>query len=228
MKTIDEQIDEVLEAAGVNPNSKTDTSDFSLKKLSEINTLGGVVYYCSQYLEKIGSGSSRVAFKIDNEKILKVAKNRKGIAQNNTEINGGLDIYPEVFAQIYEADWQNDMWLEMERANRVKEQDFQDCFGLSSEEVFALMHECYCSIHNEKNNRKTENTDKLFQELVLNEGSKWFYQYYMFMSDFELNSVYDFYRFSNWGTVMRDGSKCLVIIDNGLNDEVAHQFYGRK
>ena len=46
--------------------------------------------------------------------------------------------------------------------------------------------------------------------------------------DFSSIYVEDLYRFANWGVVIRDGSKHLVIIDNGLSDDVARQYYGAK
>ena len=42
--------------------------------------------YAAEHLQKIAAGSSRIVYKIDDEKVLKLAKNDKGIAQNETEI----------------------------------------------------------------------------------------------------------------------------------------------
>ena len=228
MKTIDEQINDVLESAGMTPLDEVYPQGFDLKVFSQIDTFKERINYCNEYLQKLGAGSSRIAYKVDNEKVLKIAKNQKGIAQNNAEIYGGLDLYPEIFAQIYEADYDNDMWLEMELASRATEQDFKDFFGLSSKEVFGVIGEIYAYTMNEENTHKTENTEKLYQELVVNEGSSWFYTMSLFIMDFSPKYIEDLYRFSNWGVVIRNGSKHLVIIDNGLSNDVAQQFYGAK
>ena len=59
---------------------------FSLQELSNISSFRGRVQYCRQMLGfPIGNGSSRITFQIDDEKVLKLAKNEKGIAQNETE-----------------------------------------------------------------------------------------------------------------------------------------------
>lgn len=228
MKTINDQINDVLESAGMRPLDEGYSNGFDIKVFSEIDSFKERIAYCNEYLQKLGTGSSRIAYKIDNDRVLKVAKNQKGIAQNNAEIYGGLDMYPEIFAQIYDADYQNDMWIEMELATRVREQDFKDFFGMSSKEVFGVIGEIFAYTMNTQNRHKTENSERLYQELVVDEGSSWFYSMSMFIMDFSPKYIEDLYRFANWGVVMRDGSKHLVIIDNGLSDDVARQYYGAK
>ena len=61
-----------------------------------------MIYYCREMLgEPIGNGSSRIVFQIDDETVLKLAKNNAGIAQNMEEIkiglNSGLEFVPKVF-----------------------------------------------------------------------------------------------------------------------------------
>jgi mRNA-degrading endonuclease RelE of RelBE toxin-antitoxin system len=38
--------------------------------------------YCNNNLQRISSGSARIVYKIDNDKVLKLAKNAKGLDQN--------------------------------------------------------------------------------------------------------------------------------------------------
>ena len=56
---------------------------FNMKTLISLPSFAKRLQYCMQYLKKIGAGSSRVVFAVDNEKVLKVAKNEKGIEQNS-------------------------------------------------------------------------------------------------------------------------------------------------
>jgi hypothetical protein len=55
-----------------------------------------MIEYATAMSEKVGSGSSRVAFKIPykgRDTVLKVAKNKKGIAQNKEEMQYLYDDY---------------------------------------------------------------------------------------------------------------------------------------
>ena len=53
---------------------------FSLQELSNISSFRGRVQYCRQMLGlPIGNGSSRMTFQIDDEKVLKLAKNEKAL-----------------------------------------------------------------------------------------------------------------------------------------------------
>ena len=60
----------------------------------------------------------------------KLAKNRKGIAQNIEEINLGNDMYAgSCFAKVYDYD-QNGLFVEMELARKAKESDFERLVGI--------------------------------------------------------------------------------------------------
>lgn len=55
---------------------------FSLEQLSNIRSFRDRLAYCKQMLgPSIGKGSSRIVFQIDDEKVLKLAMNGKGVAQ---------------------------------------------------------------------------------------------------------------------------------------------------
>lgn len=61
-------------------------NEFSFEKLSSINSFRGRITYCKQHLgEPVGTGSSRMAFQMSDDKVLKLAWNNKGIAQNTNE-----------------------------------------------------------------------------------------------------------------------------------------------
>lgn len=84
---------------------------FSLEELSKIQSFKGKQQYCSENLGKpIGNGSSRQVFQIDDNKVLKLAKNTKGIKQNEYEgaddyYKSSLSIFPEVFEHDENYSW---------------------------------------------------------------------------------------------------------------------------
>ena len=59
------------------------------KQRPAIKTFRDIIEYASEKAAEVGRGSSRVAFKIDyknQDTVLKIAKNEKGLAQNKQEI----------------------------------------------------------------------------------------------------------------------------------------------
>jgi mRNA-degrading endonuclease RelE of RelBE toxin-antitoxin system len=57
-------------------------TSWSIEEFKKLNSFNARIKYCNQHLTRISSGSSRVVYKIDDEKVLKLAKNKKGLAQN--------------------------------------------------------------------------------------------------------------------------------------------------
>lgn len=59
---------------------------FSFETLTSLSSYKKRIAYCKQMLgQPIGNGSSRIVFQISDERVLKVAKNQKGIAQNEAK-----------------------------------------------------------------------------------------------------------------------------------------------
>lgn len=58
---------------------------FSFDTMLSIRSYAGRLKYIASILPKLGSGSSRTVYPVDDEKVLKVARNDKGIAQNEVE-----------------------------------------------------------------------------------------------------------------------------------------------
>lgn len=70
------------------------------------------------HYKHIGSGSSRDVFDLDNGYVIKVAKNRAGIAQNESEYNISYDDNSGLFAKVIEVS-NNFKFLIMEKAGKV-------------------------------------------------------------------------------------------------------------
>lgn len=98
---------------------------FSFEQLKSIPSFKGRLKYCIDTLGfRIGSGSSRTCFQLDDNRILKLAMNEKGIAQNSVE--GQRDYYLEglgVRPEIYnETDFDNNLWIVCEYVLPAKKQ----------------------------------------------------------------------------------------------------------
>lgn len=96
---------------------------FSTDELDSIDGFKEKAQYCTQHLGKyIGAGSSRAAFQIDDEKVLKLAFNEAGRSQNIEETrwaNGQYIFLPKVY------DYGDDgCWIISEFVLPAEERDF--------------------------------------------------------------------------------------------------------
>lgn len=224
MFNIEQEINQVLENAGVKQLDEDYPSSFSLDVFSSLPTFKEKIEYCNIHLKKLGAGSSRIAYRIDNEKVLKIAKNKKGIAQNEAEISFGASLYPQIFAQIFNADTRTNLWLEMELAEKPTTQDFKDVFGIPMKEFFGVVAKIIEVAIGKQMNGKTENSERLYNQFMTEEHP-FFYTLQTYLYDYTPQYPADLLRLANWGKVIRNGQEHIVIIDNGLSDDVARQYY---
>ena len=103
-------------------------SSFRFPEFENIKSYAGKLRYANERLQKIASGSARVVYKVDDEKVLKIAKNRKGLAQNSVESEYYLDSY-DICAKTFEAD-PKDYYVEMEFAKKISPSRFKQITGI--------------------------------------------------------------------------------------------------
>ena len=104
-------------------------ADWDPAALGHDKTFKSRLEYALQRAPRLGGGSSRVAFVIpDNgrETVLKIAKNNKGLAQNEAELEVLDDGYlgkMDIVIPLIDYDKQNPTptWLQTEKANKVSE-----------------------------------------------------------------------------------------------------------
>lgn len=202
---------------------------FNMDTFKSINSFRGRIQYCVDKLEgSLGRGSSRRVFKIDNEKVLKLAMNKKGIAQNEAECDWFLQKIG-LFAKVYDYD-ENYRWVEMQLARKAKPSDFKTFFGYDFNVICAYIEYVH-SLYSRRNPWFSRDTryDDLFAEIEESEdyqnGDSVFYMLYEYMANTQLQAYGDLKRISSWGIVSENGQESLVIIDYGLNDDVAQEFY---
>lgn len=192
--------------------------NWDIEKFKSLRSFNQRIKYCQENLQRISSGSSRIVYKIDDTKVLKLAKNPKGLAQNNVEIDFGGDYYIQsVIAKLFDSD-EKGLWVEMELARRVTSKIFKRVNEVSFEDYCDAMRYQYgVAVKYVKHSRPPENMDQMWEnEFVSN------------MIDFMVNyeiPVGDLCRFSSFGLVNRDGHDVIVLIDYGLTGEVYDSYY---
>lgn len=205
--------------------------NFNMEEFKNIKSFVERVKYCNSRLKYLGQGSSRRVYMVDNEKCLKLAKNRKGIAQNVEEINLGNDMYAgSCFAKVYDYD-QDGLFVEMELARKAKESDFERLAGIP--------FDCYCDLivrtavnylprNCQSRNWVTSSMEDTYNYVMDNiDDFEFINQVIEYMSNFQVKAYGDLQRISSYGVVKRNGQEELVIVDFGLTEDVFNNYYKR-
>ena len=196
------------------------SNNFSLKELSQINSFKGRYQYCIKQLGPTqGRGSSRVVFQIDDNNVLKLALNNKGLTQNNAEDDGYLQ-QTGITPKIYEND--NDYkWLVSEFVLPAKQQDFKQCIGLSFEEFCQFIRTSF----KERFGKRTYGTTYTHEQYCdLVENNETCYDFDDYIGNFE-PPMGDLLRIANYGMVKRDGYIDIVLLDSGLSLDIWNNYY---
>lgn len=194
---------------------------WNIDDFKNLSTFYERIKYCNQHLKKIGAGSSRIVYQIDNEKVLKLAKNRKGLTQNEVEINLSNDSYIDhIVAKVFDSD-ENNKWLEMELVRKLTNSEFKKIIGYSFEDYSN-------ALRYQKNPQrrigffsysKPENFDELWENEFISDM-------FDFISNYDV-VVGDLTKLSSYGIAKSNGSEKIVLVDYGLNDMVWAGYYQR-
>jgi hypothetical protein len=192
---------------------------WSIEEFKKLTSFNSRIKYCETHLQRISSGSSRIVYKIDEEKVLKLAKNKKGLAQNEVEIEYSEDYLLEgILAKIYEYD-ENNLWVEMELAQKLTKNEFKRIVGFSFDDFAKAV-----------NNVGVENTGRGFKRQIDSElfSSMWDNEF--ITGIFDLIGSWgipsgDLQRMSSYGIVSGDSNERVVLIDYGLTNDVYNTYY---
>ena len=198
---------------------------FSFEKLSQIDDFNSAIFYCTEHLgECIGEGSSRAVFQIDDEKVLKLAKNKYGIQQNKVEANTNKT-NNRLFPLIFDTDVKY-RWIVTEFVLEATDKDIIQCLNMDTDDFFHIIK----LIGRLKYPYDDEN-DRIADIMELQ---------HHFEQD-KTNTLKDIYYYIikdripisdmtgcliNWGLAKRDGKEHLVLLDSGWNKETMKMYGG--
>jgi hypothetical protein len=194
-------------------------------EFEKITSFAGKLKYAATHLPKIASGSGRAVFKIDDTKVLKIAKNKKGLAQNNVESEYLLQKY-DITARTFDRgdDVKNigPFWIEMELAKKVGKKRFEELTGITLDELHThLMYNSARRKYNVAPPRTPE--DASYLEKIQN--NEFVIDLTGLMADYDFPDIGDMTRLSTYGEVNRDGKPKIVLVDFGLTNTVFYDFY---
>lgn len=190
--------------------------NWNVEDFKKLNSFNKRIQYCEEKLTRISSGSSRIVYKIDESKVLKLAKNQKGIAQNEAEINFSNDyMWDGITAEIFNDD-ENSLWVEMELARKVTPTIWMNIVGMSLND----MMDCVRFVEGQKSSY-SKNIPPMLDEAYENEFTS---RILDLIANYDIPSG-DFGKYSTYGVVNRKGEDDIVIIDYGLTTDVMNKHY---
>ena len=201
------------------------SDEFSFDTLKSLKTFRDRKNYCDKYLGfNVGSGSSRLVYQLDDEKVLKLAKNEKGIAQNEQEYSFGqekfVDVTPHIFNEM--CDIVNFTFIVSEYVLPAKEKDFIELYGINFNTFISVIN----TVSVWYGRKRSLGTKVLSDEEMeyLQEENPDIKEFVDYVSNYQ-PPIGDMLRLANYGMVMREGSPQIVLLDSGLSDEIYNKYY---
>ena len=192
---------------------------FNVKELHNIKSFAGKQRYVASHLEKLGSGSARVVYKIDDKHVLKLAKNVKGLAQNSVEGDYSMHTYYSFIPELIDVD-DDYIWIIKERINKITRKEFEKLSGYKFDD-FSMMLKKY--INDRTTNRKLpwvvdkDKYEEFIDDEFISELSDFIINY-----DLEVGDIGG--SINNWGKSTKQNDT-PVLADVGLSKSVWSNHY---
>lgn len=197
-------------AAGEELPSDSDDLKVVLSNLEGLETYNARKKYAERNLKHLSSGSSRIVYLTPQKTIIKLAKNDKGIAQNEAESNPKMK---SKFLNQIISYAKNGSWLETHYLEKITEKEFEQMTGLGFEDFGDSLRFGLKGVSGNKDAEKPENFDKVSQSDIYKELKDIGERFKLLPGDLA--------RISSWGT--KDGRP--VLIDAGLTRDIFDEFY---
>jgi hypothetical protein len=179
---------------------------FDWNRFKALKPVRQALAYADAFLERLGAGSSRVAYTLTSNKVLKVAHNEKGLAQNKAELNIYTDpATKSIVAKIY--DYEPDyVWLVSEPVREIKnEQEFKK---LTNVEWSSLSKTLYMYLRKEEG--LSEDAPEFLTQLVA----------LIKKNDLAIGDVAE--KLDHWGVT---ASGHIALMDYGYTRDIARTLY---
>jgi hypothetical protein len=191
------------------PENSKDTSKI-LKNLENLESFTARKKYAAANLKHLSSGSSRIVYLTPDKTVLKLAKNEKGLAQNEAEANPKMK--SKYLNKILKRA-NNDAWIEVPYLDKITEKDFKDMTTISFNDFSNCIRYGLKSVS--KNSGKEK--PKCFEDVC---------KHPLYLDLVEIGKKFklmpgDLSKISSWGSK----NNKPVLIDAGLTQTVYEDFY---
>lgn len=206
---------------------------FRVDYLTSCGSFDERVKYCKKMLGfPIGNGSSRMVFQLDDETCLKLAKNKKGVAQNLEEMSIESDGFISYIPKVYNgSDTENGLWVITQYVLPAKAADFKKVLGIDFKEVAKFAENTDSRFNYSAGNYFVRCADNVVRKLYDKyEDNELVMELFNDIESLKSNydqCVGDLTRIQNWGMVRENGNTFLVMLDSGCSEEIYNKFYRR-
>jgi len=189
---------------------------FDTKVLDSLSSFSKKIQYAKKFLKKLGEGSSRIVFDLEDGYVLKLAKNEKGLEQNLTDGDYGLQrMYPELVPELKDRDDNDDCyWLIVKKGTKIKPSEFKTLTGLDFKTFGKALTDV--KLYYDGRLQKVPDESKKYwedEDSIVNKVADLMINYDM--------PYGDLVRISSWGIV--DGK--AKIVDAGLTNTTFNTYY---
>lgn len=199
-------------------------NEFNVEMLDKIRSFRGRFIYCKEHLgNAIVKGSSRAVFQIDDEKVLKLAINSKGITQNRAEDERFIQNYG-ITTQVVDSN-DDGLWIISEFAIPAKKSDFPICLGITFEEYCEFIKKSSARYLPRHKRFFSKMTDERYDDLL--ENNEWLSELDDYLGDYQIKGFNDLMVLRNIGLVQRDGNPTIVLLDYGWNNVSYEEYQSR-
>jgi uncharacterized protein YpmB len=192
------------------PENSTDLPTV-LKNIERLETYQARKNYAEKNLEHLSSGSSRIVYLAPDKTIIKVAKNDRGIAQNEAE-NNTSKLDSKYLNKILRCS-KHYAWIEVPFLDKITEKEFKNMTNIDFKDFGEAIRFSLKTISGNTEAEKPKNYDEICKTPFFREISK-------IGKKLDLMSG-DIARISSFG--QKDGHP--VLIDVGLTKKVFEDFY---
>lgn len=197
---------------------KESDEKFNLDSLNSLVSYSKKIKYAKEHLTKLGEGSSRIVFDLNDGYVLKLAKNEKGLEQNLTDGDWGLQkMYPDLIPELKDKDESDDCyWIISKKCSKITPNRFKDLTKISFKDFSKAITEASLR-HHGRLKTVSEDTKKYLEDedSIVN-------RVFDMMINYDMPSG-DITRISSWREC--DGKSKLI--DAGLTDTTFNTFYKR-
>lgn len=181
-----------------------------LKNIESLENYNSRKEYAEKNLKHLSSGSSRIVYSTPKDTIIKLAKNDKGIAQNEAECNSKMK---SKFLNKVIGHAKDYSWMETHFLDKITSKEFEKMTGINFDDFGDAIGYGLKAVSEHSDREKPENFDEVKKSEVYKEMERIGKQFKLMPGDLS--------RISSWGT--KDGNP--VLIDAGLTKDVYEEFY---
>lgn len=181
-----------------------------LKNIEGLENYNSRKEYAEKNLKHLSSGSSRIVYSSPDDTIIKLAKNDKGIAQNEAECNPKMKSKYLNKVIKHAKDFS---WMETHYLDKITVKDFKKMTGLEFDDFGEAIRYGLKNVSGNSGKDKPKNFDEVAESEIYKEMKKIGNQFKLMPGDLA--------RISSWGT--KDSNP--VLIDAGLTQDVFDEYY---